>query len=359
LSYESLFAGDWYQRTRAELPLVGELIARYADERPFNSIAVAFGHILVANSIPCLEALVRGGARVFLGDTIPGKSTAPIKEALRRCGIAWTDAEQAAAAGDLFLDVCALLGRRRTPRAASELSRTGVVEYSRILCPVMSADDTRVKQIEAFFGCGDGFLRALRHFCPERSGPGTNLLVFGYGKIGRGLAFRARALGMRVSVIDSDPPAVTRAGREGFDVTLAAERDRVRRAVLQADVIAGATGVHGAVARTADPAWIRARGAVLCCIGAEDEFGPSFSAAEILGGKGAPLNHHLPEPTANRYIDPTLAAHLLGLEELARRPGDYLPGVHALPAGVDDALVTAWRRLYPDEDVSPAFMEAM
>lgn len=357
MSHESLFSEDWYRRTRAELPLVGELIDRYADERPFEGVAVAFGHVLVANSLPCLEALVRGGACVAIGDVIPGRSTAPVKEALRRHSIPWTDAGRAADEGDLFLDVCALLGRRRTPRAASELSRTGVVEYGHMPCPVVSADDTRVKQIEAFFGCGEGFLRALRSYCPERAVAGASLLLFGYGKIGRGLAFQARASGMRVMVIEREPGAAARAGREGFEAIAAAEREQVRRAVARAGVIVGATGVPEAVSRTAEPAWIRASGAVLACIGAEDEFGPSFSSAEILGGKGAPLNHHLPEPTANRYIDPTLAAHLLGLEELVLRPEDYPPGVHPLPAELDAALMTTWQRLYPGEDTSPAFME--
>lgn len=357
MSYESLFAEDWYRRTRAELPLVGALIDRYADERPFAGVDVAFGHVLVANSIPCLEALVRGGARVAIGDAIPGRSTAPVKEALRRHSVPWTDAGRAAGEGDLFLDVCALLGRRRAPRAASELSRTGVVEYARLRCPVISADDTRVKQIEAFFGCGEGFMRALRSFCPERAVAGASLLLFGYGKIGRGLAFQARTAGMRVVVIERDAGAVARAGREGFEAIAAADRDQVRRAVAWARVIVGATGVPGAVSRTAEPAWIRSSGAVLACIGAEDEFGPGFSSAEILGGKGAPLNHHLPEPTANRYIDPTLAAHLLGLEELARRPEDYPPGVHPLPVELDDALMTTWQRLHPGEDTSPAFKE--
>lgn len=90
---------------------------------------------------------------------------------------------------------------------------------------------------------------------------------------------------------------------------------------------------------------------MLVNLGAEDEFGPAIRDDEVLGGKGLPLNHHLKEPTQNRYIDSSLAAHLLGLAALAAHPTRFAPGIHALPSADDAWILERFRARWPELDI--------
>lgn len=87
-------------------------------------------------------------------------------------------------------------------------------------------------------------------------------------------------------------------------------------------------------------------------LGAEDEFGPEVPDELLLGARGIPLNFHLSRPTANRYIDPSLAAHLLALEALLTAAEDYPPGVHPLPDPMDRWLIRSWRQANPNENIT-------
>ena len=57
--------------------------------------------------------------------------------------------------------------------------------------------------------------------------------------------------------------------------------------------------------------------ALLVNMGADDEFGPDIPPERAVNRK-RPVNFMLPEPTATRYIDPTLALHNAGILELMR-----------------------------------------
>lgn len=352
MSLSTLFQESWYIAERGSLPLVDAVIERFAAERPFSGERVAFGHILVRNSMPLVEALWRGGAEVLISDALQGSASGFVKAELARHDVRLWPADEAAAHGELHLDVNALLGRRRTPRAASEITRTGILHYERLGCPVVSADDSMAKRIEAYHGTGDGFVRAYQQFRPHEPLPGRRIVQLGYGKIGRGLAASCRRAEMEICVIDRDPAAVDRAREEGFHAVALAEGAAVERALREAQIVVAVTGVPGGVGRTLDPAWLRASRPVLVNLGAEDEFGPAIRDDEVLAGKGPPFNHHLAEPTLNRYIDPSLAAHLLGLAALASQPTRFGPGVHALPPADDAWIIAGFRARWPEIDIS-------
>jgi len=347
-----LFEEPAHLQERAELPLLRALGERYAAERPFLDLSVVFGHLLVRNSMVVLEALWRGGADVVLCQAPPSPAEVPILEDLRRHAIPVREVDRAARSGDWFLDVGAVLGRRHVPRGAAEVTRTGVMHYLKIDCPVVSADDCRSKRIEGFFGTGEGFIRAWRQLRPRDPLEGRSVVVFGFGKIGRGVAHRLRRVPMQVTVAEADESARRRAEREGFAVVAAEPEARLQRALSQADVVISVTGHPGVIGASYPPAWFRRPQTVLVNLGAEDEFGPPFGDGEILGGRHLPLNFHLAQPTLNRYVDAPLAAHLLALEALVLRPERWTPGVHPLPAEMDDWVVRSWRAAWPDEDLT-------
>ena len=352
MGLRQLFDEPAQRQERAELPILRALIQRYATERPFLGRAVVFGHLLVRNSMVVVEALWRGGAEIVLCRAHPSPAEAPLLHDLQRHAIPVLEVDRAVIAGEWFLDVGAVLGRRRVPRGAAEVTRTGVLHYQHIVCPVISADDCRSKRIEGFFGTGEGFVRAWRQLRPSDPLEGQNAIVFGFGKIGRGVAHQLRRVPMQVTVAEADDRARQRAEQEGFAVVAALPDDRLQQALAQADVVISVTGRPGVIGATYPPDWFRRRRMVLVNLGAEDEFGAPFGDDEILGGRHLPLNFHLAQPTLNRFVDAPLAAHLLALEALVRQPERWPPGVHALPVEMDAWVVHAWRAAWPNEDLT-------
>ncbi len=351
MALDDLFSEPPHLAERRELPLVTQLIERYARERPFDGAEVVFGHLLVRNSMVVAEAAWRGGARLTFAEAHPSPAEAPVRADLLRHGIRVLPPELAVRQGEWFLDVGAVLGRRRTPRGAAEVTRSGIHYYQDLVCPVVSADDCRAKLIEGFFGTGDGFVRAWRQLVPGRPLEGRTVVVFGYGKIGRGVAHRLRGVPMRVTVAETDPSARRRAASEGF-TSVPSAGEELRRGLEQAEVVIAVTGHAGVIGRSLPAEWLRANRPVLVNLGAEDEFGPPFCDDEILGGRELPLNFHLARPTLNRYVDPPLAAHLLALEALLRDPQGWSAGVHPLPEAMDTWILRAWRSAWPGEDLT-------
>lgn len=347
----SLFSTPAQLAEKDTLPILRALIARYTDEQPFAGLLVAFSHILVRNSLAVAEALAAGGAELVLSDAHRSPASAAVEAELAAAGVRVLPLAEAAQAADIFVDVNAVLGRVRTPRAAAEVTRTGVLHYTHIGCPVVSADDCRSKLIEGFFGTGDGFVRAWRQLRPGDGLHGKQAVQFGYGKIGRGVARRARAAGLQVTVVDASLSARQRAAAEGFAALDSAARAELQAALAAADIVISVTGQPGLHSRLLPPAWLRASRPVLVSLGAEDEYGPAFIEDEVLGGTRVPLNFHLAQPTLNRYVDPPLAAHVMALEAWARQPDAYAPGIHALPPEMDRWILTEWRRAWPDENL--------
>jgi adenosylhomocysteinase len=344
-----LFTSPRFWQEAAGMPVTRAVSGRMRRLRPFAGRTVVFGHLLVWNSVVVAEALYRGGARLVFTDAHASPATRSVTERLRELGVIVWPVDKAVQRGDLFFDVGAVLGRLRTPAAAAEVTRTGVHHYRSIPCPVVSADDCRAKLIEGFFGTGESFLRAWRLFRPGDPLSGKRLSLFGYGKIGRGVAHRTRAAGMQVTVIDLDPKACRRAQAEGFATVSGADERRLRRTLARTQVVISVTGQPGVIGRTIPAAWLHVGNPALVNLGAEDEFGPEFAEEEILGGRSLPLNFHLAEPTLNRYVDPPLAAHLLALEAAVSRPG--ADGVHPLPQAMDDWVLRTWRAAWPGEDL--------
>lgn len=348
---EAYFDEPAHQREAAELPVLGRLVDRFSRERPFAGRSIVVGHVLVRNSMVVVEGVSRGGGEVVLAAAHPSPAEAPVLADLERHGVPVLAVPEACARGEWYLDVGAVLGRACRPRGAAEVTRTGVLHYRTIDCPVVSADDCRAKRIEGFFGTGDGFLRAWRQFRAGADPSGRSAVVFGYGKIGRGVAYELRKAGMGVTVAEAGEAAIRRASAEGFAIVAADPNPGLETALARADVVVAVTGQPGILGRTLPAEWFRRNRPDLVNLGAEDEFGHPFADDEILGGRQIPLNFYLAQPTLNRYVDAPLAAHLLALESLLTATN--LPsGIHPLPEAVDDWVVRTWRSAWPNEDLT-------
>lgn len=124
----------------------------------------------------------------------------------------------------------------------TEETTTGVIrlkameEKGVLKFPVIAVNDAQTKHMfDNRYGTGqstlDGILRATNILIA-----GTVFVVIGYGWCGRGLASRARGMGARVIVVETDPMRALEAVMEGYEVTT------MEKAAALGDVFVTVTG---------------------------------------------------------------------------------------------------------------------
>ena len=299
----------------------------WARTRPLAGLVVLDATPLFRNTLVKHLALQAAGAEVWVGygRAMPFDPTAA--EMAPVLGLKIPDAARLAQGFDVVLDCAAAFADVPARLGYAELTRSGVAGYRAVakVKPVFNVDGSRIKTFETALGTGDGLIRGLQRF-----GAGDlrdkSAVVFGCGKVGRGILFRLVHEGARCFVVDPARP------RPPQGVMLADDPDALLR---RADLIVTATGIKDAAAP--HTAAILASHALLANMGVEDEFGPDIPADRVLNGK-APLNFALPDPTRMRYIDPTMALHSLAALRLAQT--DFAPGFF-LPAPEDESDILA------------------
>ena len=285
-----------------DYPALAAQTARWREERPLDGLRVLCGTPLFLNTTAQFAALLAGGAalEVVYSDDLGYDPALP--DFLKALGIrVHRGADEAAASGAVFDAVldCGALNRSLPVRLGyCELTRSGVRIYEETPPdkPVFAADSGRIKSIETMLGTGDGCLRGLRHVGIDPDG--KTVLLFGHGRVGRGIEQALKRAGAAVRIADP-----------------AQGKPFVPAMLDGADLVVTATGVLHALAPLTP--LLLASGAALVNMGADDEFGPGIPPERAVNGKH-PVNFLLEEPTATRYIDPTLALHNAGIRELAR-----------------------------------------
>lgn len=170
-----------------------------------------------------------------------------------------------------------------------ELTRSGVTAYADCAQPVVIADDGKAKLIENALGTADGWVRAMSHFDSPVDGT-SHVVLFGHGKVGRGVVLKCRQLGAALTIVD---PRVD-------DALHPDDFDTVSQKIAAATCVVAATGVTGALTPYAQV--LLSSQAVLANLGATDEFGPAIPPTRALHSK-APVNFALEEPTRMPFID--------------------------------------------------------
>jgi len=287
-----------------DYPALAAQTERWGTTRPLEGLRILCGTPLFLNTLAQFAALLKGGAdlAVVYSDELGYDPAIPDFLAgigLKTCH----EAEEAAACGpfDAVLDCCALNRGVSSGFGYCELTRSGVhiYESNPPAEPVFAADSGRIKSIETVLGTGDGCLRGLRHIGFDPAG--KTALLFGHGRVGRGIEYALTRAGAAVRIVDPAQGKVfTPALLDGADFAIAA------------------TGVRDAL----DPyaSVLLESGALLVNMGADDEFGPGIPPERAVNRKH-PVNFMLPEPTSTRYIDPTLALHNAGILELMHSDG--------------------------------------
>ncbi|MFN8126465.1 MAG: NAD(P)-dependent oxidoreductase [Candidatus Nanopelagicales bacterium] len=278
------------------------------------------------NTLPKYLALLDAGAQVTVS-AAPGIPHDPDVVALvADLGIP-VERGDADTGFDVVLDCAGRHSRHPGSMGVAELTRSGADPYADAAVPVVLVDAGRIKVIEDLLGTSDGFLRAVARLGHDLAG--RDLLVFGGGKVGRGISWRAATAGARVSVVDPRPVAVP----PGVALLPAGDTVAVRAAIDRADWIVTATGVTGVMSAYADA--VVTSSALLANMGATDEYGDDVPGRRVLNDK-APLNFVLPEPTRLRYLESSMALSNAAADWLVARATVGPPAPPGLIVPPDD-----------------------
>src|ERR671923_610399 len=115
-------------------------------------------------------------------------------------------------------------GRPKSIRGGTEETTTGVIRLramqkaGKLIYPIIAVNDAETKHdFDNVYGTGqsalDGIIRATNILLS-----GKNVVVAGYGHVGKGIAKRASGMGANVIVTEVDPIAALKAKLDGFSV---------------------------------------------------------------------------------------------------------------------------------------------
>lgn len=254
---------------RSFMPVLGGIEARFEREKPFVGLRVAVSVHLEAKTANLGYVLSRGGAEVYLTGSNPLSTQDDVAAGLAQLGVETfgihgvmgEEYERLLAAVlachphlviDDGGDLIELLGGKYKDCAdcligGCEETTTGILrlkarEKAGILpCPMLAVNDAKSKHCyDNKYGTGqsvwDAFMNTTNLLVA-----GKTVVVAGYGWCGRGVALRAKGMGARVVVTETDPFKALDAVMEGFEVMT------MERAAYLGDIFITVTGCRDVI----------------------------------------------------------------------------------------------------------------
>jgi adenosylhomocysteinase len=251
---------DW---VRSNCRLLRAIAEEFATTQPFRDLTIGTGIHLEPKTVALLLTLQDGGARVVSTGNLNSTQPQAI-EYLRANGVQvigdrTTDEheheiylrEVLRAQPQLLLDNGGDLFARYLEDpyerllGGTEETTSGRVRLaklrSRLARPILVVNDSPIKQFaENRHAVGQSVLESFLRIT-NRATNGRNVLVFGYGSVGKGIAASFRNAYATVAVIERDPVFRLEASFDGFQVP---ERDA---GLKSAEIVITATGAEGVV----------------------------------------------------------------------------------------------------------------
>ena len=259
---------EWAER---EMPVLRSIRDRFAREKPLKGMRVGACLHVTTETANLMRTLQAGGADVVLAASNPLSTQDDVAAALvTEYGIAVharrgedrdtyyrhlnsvADTHPSLTMDD-GCDLVSLLHQDRAEQvkevlAGTEETTTGVIRLKAMAAdgalgfPVIAVNEAQTKHLfDNRYGTGqstlDGILRATNLLIA-----GRNVVVAGYGWVGRGIAARMKGHGGHVAVVEVDPLRALEALMDGFEVMPAVEAAKV------GDVFISVTGDRDAIA---------------------------------------------------------------------------------------------------------------
>ena len=370
---------EWAAR---EMPVVRQLRARFAEEKPLNGLRVAACLHVTSETANLMLAFRDGGAELALCASNPLSTQDDVAAALiaeygiPTFAIKGEDRDtyyghiQAALDSrpnitmDDGADLVAVLHTERTDQLSevvggTEETTTGVIrlnslaEEGKLNYPIIAVNDADTKHFfDNRYGTGqstlDGITRATNILWA-----GKKVVICGYGWCGRGVALRARGMGAHTIVTEINPIRALEAAMDGHQVMTMAEASEV------GDIFVTVTGGMNAVGRQHIAAM--KDGAVMANsghfnveieIGALEEMSDGkqtirpFVEEYLMGdgrrlyllGEGRLINLAAAEGHPSAVMDMSFANQAMSVEYLAQTGHTLSPNVYPVPRDIDEEV---------------------
>ncbi len=232
---------------KQHMPVLNKIRERFSEEKPFDGITIGAALHIESSTSVLLRTLQAGGAEIAGTGSNPLSTDDSVAAALAEKGAnmyVWrgeTEEEYYQNLNkvvdhnpDILIDDGAdLISHVHSEReetlnqikGASEETTTGVKrlramnEDGELRIPVFAVNDTPAKSLfDNRFGTGESTINAIMSITNSQIS-GKNVVVIGYGYVGRGIALRAEGLGANVTVVETDPIKALEAAMKGFRVT--------------------------------------------------------------------------------------------------------------------------------------------
>lgn len=280
---------------QSDYPTLGYQCEKWGATRPLAGIRLLDATPLFRNTLSKYIPLIAAGAELVVGLSPVMPCDPQIVRLLGEIGLKTVTPNDTDEEFDIILDCAAAFAGFTARIGYVELTRSGVGAYADCTKPVYVADSSHIKRIETSLGTGEAYFRAMAQL-GYTEWAGRRLVIFGNGKVGKGLSIYGRQSGAVVAVFDEN-----------------SSRGEVEQAIAEAYAVVTATGVKDALASYAEQ--LNNSSALIANMGVEDEFSEQLATERVLAAK-RPLNFILDEPTHLRYIETTMALHNHGAVEL-------------------------------------------
>lgn len=294
--------------------------------KPLNGLRIVDVTPLFKNTLLKYRSLLAAGAELVVGKcSFISADSEVLDFCINELGLEVVDG--AIEGADIVLDCAASYVTSDTKLGYVELTKSGIEKYSKSGKLCYAADSSRIKRLETELGTGESFFRAMLQLGYEYSSwEGKRVVVFGSGKVGRGLVRYAKEYKADVVVV-SDPTMPI----EGVEIIDFKNQEAVEAAINSAYCVIMATGVEKAFEKTVRIEKVIDSSSLWANMGAEDEFGDSVPDSRVLREKKT-INFILDEPTHLKFIDATMALHNYGAEWIVENYSTHQNGGIILPS---------------------------
>lgn len=368
---------DWAEH---HMPVLAAIRRELSKTKPLKGMRVGAALHTEAKTAVLVQTLVAAGAKVAITSCNPLSTRDEVAAALAKEGVevyAWrgeTSREYYANLNHVLdikpdvlvddgADLISLVHAKRTAllkrvQGASEETTTGVNRLRMMAAdgalkfPVIAVNDSPAKRFfDNRFGTAESAFQAIMGITNTLIA-GKNIVVVGYGFVGRGIASRAKGLGAIVTVVETDPIKALEAAMDGFRVA------GMTKAAHVGDIFITTTG-NLKVIREAHMRVMK-DGAILCNAGhfnveidipalrklavKRREVLEDVEEFQLKGGKrlyllaeGRLVNlagkRSLGHPM--EIMDMSFALQALSVEYIAKHAGELEPRVYEVPTDID------------------------
>lgn len=322
-------------------PFMHQMMAAYKSAQPYKGFSIVHNVPLTQTTLLKIACLKAAGADLVVTNPSFMNEDQDAIQVLENEKISYVPLEQIKGEFDFLLDCGAeLVDTCYANKGIVELTRTGAMRYQQhkeFHVPIVSVDDTRLKCLETCLGTGEGVYRAITQIANVEL-TDKNILLFGFGKVGIGIAYYFSKITSSIIVAEADSARLKLIEQRNYQSIDAKNSQEVEQAAEKSDLIITATGLKDIISNNYHPQAFK--GKLLANAGAEDEFGFAFEACEVLADK-KPVNFILKEPTLIEFLDPIFYAHNLAIDDALN---NTQTGFRALDKTTDEAIVSQWAK---------------